>query len=93
MEFDRSNIPRSVPPERPSSTSPHIPAAPQRPPRHQEKYARAIAVWHELEAKQSATMRDFAAAMNMNDARAYNLLCEMEKWQLIHWERRKKKAI
>jgi hypothetical protein len=59
---------------------------------HQEKYAKAIAVWHELEEKQSATMRDFAAAMNLNEARAYKLLCEMERLQLIHWERKKKKA-
>lgn len=60
---------------------------------HQEKYAKAIAVWHELEGKQSATMRDFAAAMNLNEARAYKLLCEIERLQLIHWERKKKKAI
>ncbi len=60
---------------------------------HQEKYARAIAVWHELEEKQSANMRDFAVAMSLKEAKAYNLLCEMERLQLIHWERRKKKAI
>jgi len=68
-------------------------AAPQRPLRHQEKYARAIAVWQELEGKKLANVRDFAAAMGLGDAKAYNLLCEMDRLGLIHWERRKKKAL
>jgi len=60
---------------------------------YQEKYAEAIAAWHELEEKQSPTMRDFAVAMNLNEAKAYKLLCEMERLGLIHWERRKKKVM
>jgi len=72
---------------------PPVPPVPRSLRHHQEKYAKAIAVWHELEDKQSANMRDFAAAMNLNEAKAYKLLCEMERLQLIHWERKKKKTI
>ena len=69
-------------------------AAPQqRPMRHQDKYGKAITVWHELEAKQCATVRDFAAKMDMGESRAYNMLCEMERLKLIQWERKKKKAL
>ena len=84
---------------RPESLQPVVPLeeplpSQQRTMRHyQEKYAKPIAVWHQLEAANAAHMRDFAAAMHLNEASAYKLLCEMERLHLIQWERRKRKAL
>jgi hypothetical protein len=64
---------------------------PSRPLRHQEKYEKAITVWHDLETKGCANMRDFAATMGMGEGKAYSLLVEMERLGLIQWERRKKR--
>jgi len=56
------------------------------------EYDRAVAVWHELEEKQCANVRDFAAAMKMGETKAWDLLTKLDRLGLIHWERRKKKG-
>lgn len=56
------------------------------------KYDQAIKTWRDLESKQMANVRDFAAAMGLGETKAYSLLCEMDRLGLIEWERRKKKA-
>ncbi len=56
------------------------------------EYDRAVAVWHELEEKQRANVRDFAVAMNLGETKAWELLSKLDRLGLIHWERRKKKG-
>ncbi len=56
-----------------------------------QEYDRAVTIWHELEEKQRANVRDFAAAMKMGETKAWDLLSKMDRLGLIHWERRKKK--
>jgi Mn-dependent DtxR family transcriptional regulator len=58
-----------------------------------EEYAWAIAVWHELEEKKLATVRDFAAQTRMGETKAWELLRDLNKLGLIHWERRRKKEL
>ncbi len=56
------------------------------------EYDRAVAIWHELEEKKRANVRDFAAAMKMGETKAWDLLGELDRLGLIQWERRKKKG-
>jgi len=56
------------------------------------EYDRTVAVWHELEEKQCANVRDFAAAMKMGETKAWDLLTKLDRLGLIHWERRKKRG-
>jgi len=57
------------------------------------EYDRAVAIWHDLEEKKRANVRDFAAAMKMGETKAWDLLRELDRLGLIHWERRKKKDV
>ena len=56
-----------------------------------KEYDRAVTVWHELEGKQRANVRDFAVAMEMGETKAWELLSKLDRLGVIHWERRKKK--
>lgn len=56
-----------------------------------KEYEWAIAIWHELEEKKLATVRDFAARTRMGETKAWGLLSDLDELDLIHWERRKKK--
>jgi len=56
-----------------------------------KEYDRAVAIWHELEGKQRANVRDFAVAMEMGETKAWELLSKLDQLGVIHWERRKKK--
>jgi len=58
-----------------------------------KEYDRAVTVWHELEEKKRANVRDFATAMKMGETKAWDLLGELDRLGLIHWERRKKKDV
>jgi len=60
-------------------------------PLENQEYDRAVTVWHELEVKKCANVRDFAAAMKMGETKAWDLLSKLDRLGLIHWERRKKK--
>lgn len=57
------------------------------------EYDRAVAIWHDLEEKKRANVRDFAAAMKMGETNAWELLTKLDRLGLIHWERRKKKDV
>lgn len=57
------------------------------------QYDRVVAVWHELEGKKCANVRDFAAAMHMGETNAWELLTKLDRLGLIHWERRKKRDV
>jgi hypothetical protein len=87
----RGQLPAAQPNGRDTSYTPPSPEQSGRAARHGGKYDRAIAIWQELEVKGRANMRDFAEAMQMNEARAYKLLCELDKLGLIEWKRRKKR--
>jgi hypothetical protein len=57
------------------------------------EYDRAVTIWHELKEKKRANVRDFAAAMHMGETKAWDLLRELDRLGLIHWERRKKRDV
>ena len=58
---------------------------------NQAEYDHAVAVWNNLEADQR-NVRDFAAAMNLGETKAWQLLSKLERLGLVQWERRKKKG-
>ena len=68
-------------------------ASPQASQEDLREYDRAVAVWHELEEKKHANVRDFAAAMKMGETNAWELLTKLDRLGLIRWERRKKKDV
>jgi hypothetical protein len=68
-------------------------ASPQASQEDLREYDRAVAVWHELEEKKHANVRDFAAAMKMGETNAWELLTKLNRLGLIRWQRRKKKDV
>jgi hypothetical protein len=72
---------------------PSLPDTPPSVPAIQSEQERAIAIWHELEAKQLANVRDFATAMVISETKAWQLLNQLATAKLIQWDRRRKKAL
>lgn len=65
--------------------------APPPAPQQNPEYEQAIAIWHDLEAKKRANVRDFAARMQISETNAWQLLTHLDELGLIRWERRRKK--